>query len=788
MDTEFFHSWIVAPYQRDREQAVRSIHPAGEVSYYINCHRNLRGPYTGTGEFLRKLVPMVYPQYPDMVIAHATEIVSIAPELKALAVSLNETLTSSAVGGERTIYYSRLRTQRLAHGIVDFLLEYVALNQHDHYAIVCENVHMADPLDQEFLSVLLRRADPRQLSVTLCTTSTSLSEPLLAVLTTHARTIQPQPAHEQHTLAELGIPSDWRQWLLRCTDGWQGEWEPFQHVAEYLAAVPSPAEETTLAQAVQLILEHCPQAMRTDMARVYIESDCTADNPFERGAYDGLDPANRQQLHDARAEELEKQEQWKLHIGAIPYHREHGLDPTGLGVRTLQTALGYCLNMGFYEAVVDFGYRGRQLFNWEEKLDTYWSLTWDITTALAALNRGVEAEALFDEVRELTSVPFYHMQAAYATAMLYTRHHEPARLNLHVAKRWEQEAIAIAQLLPDPKERTFYTVFNQNGLALIEVRLKRPHEAQRLVVEGLERLERELEPGEHMLQRSVMIYNRAQVHNVFARVEEAIADFTTLIEMDPHYSEYYFERGNLNRKLGRNDEALQDYNSAIHFGPPYPEVYYNRAGVLSVLGQEDEALADYTYVLELDPSNLDALINRASILYEHGEYTASRSDIERGLALSPGNAQLLCTLGLVEMDEQHPEEAFQALTSALERDPTLVAAWANRAVLNFESGNVDASTADLTHALELSESATVLYNRGLAYQSQERWQDAIADYTRALELSDDDAQDIFYQRGVCYTKSENVLLARQDFAAHRAMGLSEHEDDIRQLEPLLMSK
>lgn len=242
-------------------------------------------------------------------------------------------------------------------------------------------------------------------------------------------------------------------------------------------------------------------------------------------------------------------------------------------------------------------------------------------------------------------MPFYHMQAAYATAMLYTRHHEPARLNLHVAKRWEQEAIAIAQLLPDPKERTFYTVFNQNGLALIEVRLKRPHEAQRLVVEGLARLERELEPGEHMLQRSVMIYNRAQVHNVFGRVEEAIADFTTLIELDPHYSEYYFERGNLNRKLGRNDEALQDYNSAIHYGPPYPEVYYNRAGVLSVLGQEDEALVDYTYVLELEPGNLDALINRASMLYEQGEYTSARSDIEQGLAHSPGNAQLLITRG-----------------------------------------------------------------------------------------------------------------------------------------------
>ncbi|HLX38918.1 MAG TPA: tetratricopeptide repeat protein, partial [Ktedonobacteraceae bacterium] len=550
----------------------------------------------------------------------------------------------------------------------------------------------------------------------------------------------------------------------------------------------SPSEEMTFVQAAQHILEQVPQAICIGMAHAYIESDGTSDNPFEKGAYDRLEPSARQRLHDTRAEVLEKQEQWTFHLGAIPFHREHGLDPAGAGVQALQTALKYCLDMGFYEAVVDSGYRGRKLFDWEKRLDTYWSLTWDITTALAALHRGVEAEALFDEVRELTSVPFYHMQAAYATAMLYTRHHEPARLNLHIAKRWEQEAIAIAQLLPDPKERTFYTVFNQNGLALIEVRLKRPYEAERLVVEGLERLERELEPGEHMLQRSVMIYNRAQVHNVFGRLDAAIADFTTIIELDPHYSEYYFERGNLYRRVGRNNEALQDYHSAIKFGPPYPEVYYNRAGVLSILGRDDEALADYHYVLELDPGNIDALINRASILYEHGDYAASRQDIEHGLALSPDNAQLLCTLGLVAMEEEQPEEAMQALSSALEHDPMLVAAWANRAVLNFDRGNVDASIADLSHALELSESATVLYNRGLAYQSLERWQDAIADYTRALALSDVDAQDMLYQRGVCYTQLGNVPLARQDFAAHLAIGPSEYEEEIHQLEPLLAGK
>ncbi|HLX40439.1 MAG TPA: hypothetical protein VKR42_07900, partial [Ktedonobacteraceae bacterium] len=227
MDTQIFHSWIVAPYQRDRAQVLQSIHPVSEVSYTINCHRNLRGPYTGTGELLRKLVPVVYQQFPDIVIAHATEIVAVAPELKALVVSLHETLTSSAVGGERTIYYSHLRTQRLAHAIVDFLLEYGALKQLDHDVIVFDHVDMADELDREFLSVLLRRTDPQQFALTVCTASATLPEPLLSVLTANARLIQPQPVHvQQHTLEEWNIPNDWEQWFLQRTDGWQGVWEP----------------------------------------------------------------------------------------------------------------------------------------------------------------------------------------------------------------------------------------------------------------------------------------------------------------------------------------------------------------------------------------------------------------------------------------------------------------------------------------------------------------------------------------------------------------------------------
>src|SRR5262249_48345358 len=136
----------------------------------------------------------------------------------------------------------------------------------------------------------------------------------------------------------------------------------------------------------------------------------------------------------------------------------------------------------------------------------------------------------------------------------------------------------------------------------------------------------------------------------------------------------------------------------------------------------------------------------------------------------------------------HPEEAHQALTAALEKDPTLREAWSNRAVLEFERGNTNAAIDDLSHALTLGADATVLYNRGFAYQAQKRWKEAIADYTQALGLEGADEQELLYQRALCYLQEQQLDLAQQDFEAHLQMGDSSYVDEISRLAPSLASQ
>jgi len=770
------HTWIVAPYERDRYMCWSTMKPVG-TAYEVDCHRTLRGPYTGAGSLLRQLVPVIYQQHPEYVTAHIVEILSLAPELSSFLSTSQQTLTALAIPEERTRFYSRLRTLRLTHGIIDFLKGCISLGIYDHLSLYFDNVQAADTLDQELLSVLLRRADPETLTVIISSTSDPFPDVLQAACLSYAKQVHAEQLRGQ--ASAQGLPNGWQAWLVEHEQPWSGVYEPLQEHAELLAA--NSPHGATFAEGIQNLVEQAPVELRASWARAYIDSDCANDNPLEMSAYHLLDIETRQQWHDERAETLEKQEQWSLRLGAIPYHREYGSSPSNLGAKALQEALDYCINMGYYEATVDFGYRGRAVVDWITQLQYYWTFTTKCTTSLAALGRAEEAEKLYIEARALTSNFTIHMQAAYATAMLYTRHLSANQQDNIVARGWINEAIALSALFPDPKDRTFNTVFNQNGLALIEAHTKHPDEAIRLVTEGLERLNNVLAPGEHMLHRSVLLYNRGQVYTGLGRLEEALADYSAVIEQDPYYSEYYLDRGNLYRRLERNAEALADYEHAIAYSPPYVEAYYNRASVLSLLRREDEALADYNYVLELDPTYLDALVNRASIYYERGDYEVARRDVEQGLQLSPENAQLCCTLGLLEMVDEQVESAYQAFSTALKYDAHLLEAWTNRAILAFENDNYAAAISDLTHALTLEEHSTVLYNRGIAYQAQGSWQAAIDDFSHALTLDEEDAQDILYRRGCCWRELGQTSQAQHDFEAHLALGPSPHQDALHEL-------
>ncbi|WP_439658838.1 tetratricopeptide repeat protein [Lentzea sp. HUAS TT2] len=692
MDSRY---WIRADLRRDRAHALAGL-DLPPIWAVLDAHRRLRGPYTAAGSLLRQIADDLLQRCPELGERHNIELLTTAPELAGRVPSAWHTLEWAVQDSERTRYYSRLHTRNIANGLAELLRDYLAALGGGPRTLVIENAHEADASDQEFIAVLLRRGDLPDLTVVVGTSRDPLVDPRGEIDVSLASTIA---AHAQVVEAE-------------------------------------PVAEKPL---------------QGDAAQAYVDSDGTADDPRVLAAYLALPAEKRAALHDARAEELARSDEFSLHLGAIPYHLEHGSDPAGAGAKALRVALDHCHKVGLYQAAADHGLRGRAAADRETDPDQWWHLTFQTGIVLAAVGRAAEAETLYVEGRAASTDAAIHLELAYSTAMLHARHYSEAERDYVRARAWMNLAIAIASQLTDPKKEAFQSVFTRNGLALVEVREKKPEVALALVNDGMARLDRDLEPDEHVLHRLVLRYNRAQVYGAMGRLEDALADYSYVLERDPNFPEHHFNVGNVLRRLGRDEEAVEAYREALRLSPPFPEAYYNIGDARLALGDVEGAMADFGYVIELDPRHVDARINRAGYLLENGDLEGASRDVAAALELAPDNAHLLCLKGQLLVEQDEYTAASEALAEAVQRNDRLAEAWAIRGTIAVASGELTDAISYLSRAITLDDNPEARYNRAVAYEESGELDAAILDYDAVLAVTDD--EDARQRRELCAAAS-----------------------------------
>ena len=538
-------------------------------------------------------MPGAWANAPDLTLRHALTLLSIAPELgEVLPVSdlLSRALSLSREGN------SRLYTARLAHGVADFLLALVRTTR-SRLTASFENVHGADSLDRELIAVLLERADPRSLRISVRTRTREVDEPLLSSLAAHA-SIRVAPP-------DSGAADD---------------------ADRRVAALSRPR--------------------RRALALRFVESDCTSEDPRARRAYELSGAELRGRLHAERLAALRATPSPSLALGAVPFHAERATTPD---VEPLVHASAHCIRMGYYEASLDLARRGTRLIGEGAAGDrAFGELGRNIVFSLLLLGRLEEVEAYCRETESVTSEPALRSHCAYAMAILNARMFPVERRDFGAARAWVEKAIAFTEALPASEARIVNLAFLCNPLALVAMRTGNDEEALRLLSDGLRRLAREA-PSTYETESIILLRNRARIHLAMGRPERALDDYTTLLDLEPTNSEAHLDRGVILQQLGRTCEALDDFDAAVAWSPPYAEAYFDRALVRRALGRDDDALADLAHVLALEPGHAAALINRAGLLYERREYAAAREDVERVLAQDPRNAKAWCLSGLLEM-------------------------------------------------------------------------------------------------------------------------------------------
>jgi serine/threonine-protein kinase len=160
--------------------------------------------------------------------------------------------------------------------------------------------------------------------------------------------------------------------------------------------------------------------------------------------------------------------------------------------------------------------------------------------------------------------------------------------------------------------------------------------------------------------------------------------------LKPDHANAWFNRGEILYDLGRMEEAIADYTESIRLNPEDAGAHTSRAHSYLRSGQADAALADYNKAIELAPTNADMMANRGDALQGLGKWLDAAADFNAAIKLDPESPRVLQSAAWLMATCPDPEVrnaqlAVQAAEKAAQRsgksDPrvldTLAAAYAN---------------------------------------------------------------------------------------------------------------
>ena len=120
-----------------------------------------------------------------------------------------------------------------------------------------------------------------------------------------------------------------------------------------------------------------------------------------------------------------------------------------------------------------------------------------------------------------------------------------------------------------------------------------------------------------------------------ARYQEAIADFTQAIKLDPGNAAAFTNRALAYRQIKREDAALADFDHAIQANPNHAPAYLGRANLLRAQGALDQALADLDQAIRLNPENAQAFHARGLIYQRQGDNARAITDFDNAIDRDP---------------------------------------------------------------------------------------------------------------------------------------------------------
>jgi Flp pilus assembly protein TadD len=252
-------------------------------------------------------------------------------------------------------------------------------------------------------------------------------------------------------------------------------------------------------------------------------------------------------------------------------------------------------------------------------------------------------------------------------------------------------------------------------------------------------------------------FQLAYVYTALKRNDEARAEYTRTIAIDPKMSEAYLNLGTLLLDKQENAAAVAPLRKAVDLLPAQSHPRYLLAVALDRSGDRAGAAEAFEALLHLDPNDATAINYLGWAALRDGKPGEAEARFRHAVEVQPkepGGRK-----GLAEsLDAQKKPEAAGAYREYLELMPADSEARARLVHLLLEQNQSDAALAELDR-LDASKQPTLesLKLRADVQIAGKKWDDSIVTLQQALTLAPNDAQ--------LHGGLGRIFLQKRDFAA-----------------------
>ncbi|MCZ8039749.1 MAG: tetratricopeptide repeat-containing serine protease family protein, partial [Microcystis sp. LE17-20A] len=236
-------------------------------------------------------------------------------------------------------------------------------------------------------------------------------------------------------------------------------------------------------------------------------------------------------------------------------------------------------------------------------------------------------------------------------------------------------------------------------------------------------------------------------------------------------ADIWIQRGGQLWRLARDQEAIKAFDEAIKQNDP-DNVYlawYGKGLALFELREHQPAIEALQQAINTLPKreNLkkfhSSILQKQSVVYRYLEnYEQALTVINQAISLVPNNPNSYNEKLAVLYQLKRYDEGLAAINQAINLAPR--AAWyLNRGLLYSDLQKYELALSDYNKAIDINPNYAKAYNnRGFLYHNQQKYELALSDYNKAIDINPNYAL-AYNNRGLLYHNQQKYELALSDY-------------------------